>query len=184
MSAVGGWEAIDALAVGVGPGSFTGVRVGVATARGVASATGLPLSGVCTLDALAAGIAERSAGDRDVLAILDARRGEVFASLVSAAGVGIWGPWVGSPAELAAKLERDGKAALAGGSGALRFRRELEEGGVEILGDDDPAHRVAARHICAIAAGRGLKGEPPEPIYLRAPDAERWRERDNPKKAG
>ena len=46
--------------------------------------------------------------------------------------------------------------------------------------DDDPVHRVAARHVCAVAAEAAGAGEPLAPIYLRVPDAERWRERDNP----
>ncbi len=67
-----GWEALDRLAVGVGPGSFTGLRIGIATARALAQARGLPMVGVSTLEALA-----RGAGDAPlVLAALDARRGE------------------------------------------------------------------------------------------------------------
>lgn len=174
-AAAGGWEAVDEVAVGVGPGSFTGLRIGIATARALAAGLGLPASGVCTLDAIGRGLGERSAG-APALAVLDARRGEVFAALYSAAGERIWGPLVEAPGELAKRLAELPGAPLAAGSGALRFRDEL---GVETPADDDPVHRVAARHICALAVddGAGIPGVP-TPVYLRAPDAERWRERD------
>jgi hypothetical protein len=73
---------------------------------------------------------------------------------------------------------------LAAGSGAVRFRGELEDRGAEVPVDEDPVHRVAARHLCAIAAEAAGGGEALAPIYLRAPDAERWRERDNPPEKG
>jgi tRNA A37 threonylcarbamoyladenosine modification protein TsaB len=80
-------------------------------------------------------------------------------------------------AERVAELEQPPPAA---GSGAVRFRQELTRVGVRIADDADPVHRVAARHICAIAAERwDGKAVPLEPIYLRPPDAERWRERDS-----
>jgi tRNA threonylcarbamoyladenosine biosynthesis protein TsaB len=181
--AAGGWEAVEGIAVGLGPGSFTGLRIGIATAQALAASTGLPLNGVGTLDAVALGLAEKYGTERDRLAVLDARRGEAFASRHSAAGP-VWGPWVGSPAELGSLLSEQPDAPLAAGSGALRFRNELVDRGVEVPPDDDPVHRVAARHLCALAAA----GEPADgalaPIYLRPPDAERWRERDNPQKTG
>jgi tRNA threonylcarbamoyladenosine biosynthesis protein TsaB len=177
-AAAGGWEAVDLLAVGLGPGSFTGLRVGIATARGLGVSLGLPAQGVCTLDAVAAGIGEAGAeGER--LAVLDGWRGEVFAALYSSAGERVWEPAVYRPEELAervAKLERPPSVA---GSGAVRFRHELARDGVQIPDDSDPVHRVAGRHVCALAAAAG--GEDRDglaPIYLRPPDAERWRERD------
>jgi hypothetical protein len=70
-----------------------------------------------------------------------------------------------------------------GGSGAIRFRDELEgAGGIRIPDDADPVHRVAARHVCALAAA-GEGSEALVPIYLRPPDAERWRERDSVQRA-
>jgi tRNA threonylcarbamoyladenosine biosynthesis protein TsaB len=136
---------------------------------------------VGTLDALAHGLAE-AAGGRSRLAVLDARRGEAFAAAYSASGERLWGPWVGSPAELGERLSELSDTPLVAGSGALRFRGELEERGAELPDDQDPVHRVAARHVCAVAAAGD--GETPAPIYLRAPDAERWRERDNPQEKG
>jgi tRNA threonylcarbamoyladenosine biosynthesis protein TsaB len=122
------------------------------------------------------------AGGRSRLAVIDARRGEAFAAAYAASGERLWGPWVGSPAELGERLSPLDEAPLAAGSGAVRFRGELEERGAEVPGDEDPVHRVAARHVCAVADAGG--GEALAPIYLRAPDAERWRERDNPPEKG
>lgn len=178
--AAGGWQAVGRIAVGVGPGSFTGLRVGIATARALGLSRGLPLSGVGTLDALARGLGE-AAGRRRCLAVLDARRGEVTAAVYSAEGEQLWGPWLGGPDELATRIPVLPEAALCGGSGAVRFRQQLTSRAVEIPDDADPVHRVAARHICALAAvgtGEDESGSV-APIYLRPPDAERWRERDS-----
>jgi tRNA threonylcarbamoyladenosine biosynthesis protein TsaB len=175
--AAGGWSAVERIAVGVGPGSFTGLRVGIASARALGASAGLPLAGVGTLDALARGLAV-AAGGRGGVAVLDARRGEAFAAAYAPSGERLWGPWVGSPAELGERLSELPVTPLAAGSGAVRFRGELEDRGAEVPADEDPVHRVAARHVCAIAAAGD--GEALAPIYLRAPDAERWRERDNP----
>lgn len=184
--AAGGWERVDLLAVGVGPGSFTGLRVGIATAKALAMSRGLPARGVGTLRALGRALGERVSGERRCLAVLDARRGEVAAAVYSAAGEQLWGPWLGAPEELAARVSDLREAALCCGSGAVRFRQQLTSRAVEIPDDADPVHRVAARHICALAAE--LPEEDDEsasiaPIYLRPPDAQRWRERDSLKAA-
>jgi len=179
-AAAGGWEAVGRIAVGVGPGSFTGLRVGIATARALALSRGLALSGVGTLEALAAGLAEAAAG-RPCLTVLDARRGEVAAALYAAGGERLWGPELSAPDALAERLAELPETALCGGSGAVRFRQQLSDRAVEIPDDADPVHRVAARHICALAAAGGGADESASvaPIYLRPPDAERWRERDS-----
>jgi len=195
--AAGGWSAVERLAVGRGPGSFVGIRIGIATARGLAASTGLPLSGVCTLDALGRALAEtltsgallppgegeRTTGATDAaLAVLDARRGEVFAALFSADGGRLWEPLVAAPEALAERLAELPIPPLAGGSGAVRFRQELASRGALVPGDSDPVHRVAARHVCALAADAVEAGL--EPIYLRPPDAQRWRERHDSKRRG
>lgn len=177
--AAGGWEAVDAIAVGLGPGSFTGVRISIATALGLAASTGLPARGVCTLDALGRAMGELADSGRERLAVLDARRGQVFAALYSAGGERLWEPLVASPDELAARVAELPSPPLGAGSGAVRFRDELANRGVEVPDDANPVHRVAARHICALAAAEpGGGGDSLDPIYLRPPDAERWRERD------
>ncbi len=175
--AAGGWPAVDLIAVGLGPGSFTGLRIGIATARGLASALGLAATGVCTLDAIARGM---EAGEGERLVVEDARRGELFAALYDEAGARIWDPFVARPEELLERVEALAQPPRAAGSGAVRFRHDLARYGVQIADDADPVHRVAARHICALAAAGGTaEAGPLDPIYLRPPDAERWRERDS-----
>jgi tRNA threonylcarbamoyl adenosine modification protein YeaZ len=175
--ACGGWEQVGRIAVGRGPGSFVGIRIGLATARGLSASTGLPTAGVCTLDALGRAIGEG-------LALLDARRGEVFAALYSSTGERLWEPLVASPQALAERLDELPAPPLAAGPGAIRFRHELASRDVDIPDDADPVHRVSARHVCALAEAAGSgDGDPLDPIYLRPPDAQRWRERDTSQRA-
>lgn len=179
VDAAGGWGAIRLIGVGVGPGLFTGLRIGVATARALAQGLEKPIAAVCSLDALARGLRARpGAGDRWLLAAVDARRGEAFAALYGPGDEAGWGPVVAAPAELVARLDAAGAPPLAAGSGSLRFRAELEAAGAEVLPDAEPEHRIAARHVCALAAESGPADLATiEPIYLRRPDAELWRER-------
>jgi tRNA threonylcarbamoyladenosine biosynthesis protein TsaB len=180
VAAAGGWDSIGLVAVGLGPGSFVGIRIGIATARGLAASAGLPVAGVCTLDALGRALGEVAAPEGSRLAVLDARRGEAFAALYSADGVRLWEPFVAAPAELGERLAGLPRPPLAAGSGAVRFRDELASRGVEVPGDADPLHRVAARHLCALARRDGNPDVSRlEPIYLRPPDAQRWRERND-----
>lgn len=155
------WDDVDRLAVGVGPGGFTGLRIGVSTARALAQARELPLVGVGSLHALGAGRA-------DVAAVLDARRGEIFAA-VWREGELVLRPAALPPEALAAQLA---PGVLAVGDGAVRYRAELERAGAGVAPDDDPAHRVSAGEICRLgalappaAAGTLL------PDYRRLPDA-------------
>jgi tRNA threonylcarbamoyladenosine biosynthesis protein TsaB len=183
-AAAGGWNAVDLLGVGLGPGTFTGVRIGIATARGLGVSLGLPARGVCTLDALARGMQEAE-GDGSALAVLDGWRGEVFAALYAPDGKRVWEPAVYLPEELARKVSELEETPVVAGSGAVRFRQELARDGVRIADDSDPVHRVAARHVCALAAAAADEEDRDglAPIYLRPPDAERWRERDAFQKA-
>jgi tRNA threonylcarbamoyladenosine biosynthesis protein TsaB len=187
VGAAGGWQAIDLVAVGIGPGTFTGLRIGVATARALAQARGLGICGISSLAALAAGIAEspRARAGAPVLPVIDARRGEVFAALYSADGEELWPPLVAAPQELARRLSELDVQPLAAGDGSLRFRQALEAGGAIVLDQADQAHEVSARHVCRLAAG--AEPGPPEdvkPLYLRRPDAELWRERDRGRNQG
>jgi tRNA threonylcarbamoyladenosine biosynthesis protein TsaB len=160
--------AVGRIAVGVGPGSFTGLRIGIATARGLAQATAAELVGVSSLRALAAGVAEAG---RPVAAVVDARRGEVFA-----------GAWMGetevmetaalSPEACAQALADLAQSPVALGDGAVRFRNDLQPAGVEIPPDDDPLHRIAARHVCRLGVTAHPAGiDAVVPDYRRAPDA-------------
>lgn len=183
--AAGGWAKVDRLAVGRGPGSFTGLRIAVATAKGLRAALGLTTVGVGTLDALAAALGEGAGRGRERLAVLDARRGEVFFALHGADGGAVWPPSVGSPADLRARVQSRAVAAVAAGSGAVRFRQELVGGGLEIPEDSDPVHRVSARHLCELATGiAATAADSLDPIYIRPPDADRWRERDTRERTG
>jgi tRNA threonylcarbamoyladenosine biosynthesis protein TsaB len=164
------WADLDAIAVGVGPGTFTGLRIGVATARALATANRLGLRQVSSLAALAAGI-EAEAPAAPVLPLIDAKRGEVFAALY-AHGREVWAPYAARPEELAERVRRAGLMPLAAGDGSLRFRGVLEPAGIEVALDDSGAHVVRALHVCRLAAG--APDDHPEavlPEYLRAPDA-------------
>lgn len=171
VAEAGGWDAIGLVAVGIGPGSFTGVRIGVATARALAQARGLPVAGVTTTAALLAGIEPAEHGR---LAVVDARRGEVFAACDLGSGPGA--PVVDDPTDLPASLGLGTLTGLvAGGDGALRFRAEIEAAGAAVPPDADPAHRLSAGWVCELAAEIEPAGpESIRPLYLRRPDAERW----------
>lgn len=174
VAAAGGWPAIDLIAAGVGPGTFTGLRIGVATANALGAAQELPLAGVSSLAALARGAEPRE----HVLAIADAKRREVFAARFGPDGEPEWGPWVGAPAELGEQLAGEARSTPAVGEGAVRFRHELEALGAVVPGDADPAHALRGASVCELGRDMGGSGEPLQPVYLRRPDAELWRERD------
>ncbi|HEX5247746.1 MAG TPA: tRNA (adenosine(37)-N6)-threonylcarbamoyltransferase complex dimerization subunit type 1 TsaB [Gaiellaceae bacterium] len=144
---------LDALAVGIGPGSFTGVRIGLATARGLALALDLQGAGVSTLAALAAGAP-------GAIPVVDARRSEVFA-LVD-----------GEPSVLAPADVTIEPGTVLVGDGARRYRALFEAGGAVIPPDEDERHIPRARFHAALAGELGPVDEI-EPLYLRVPDAER-----------
>jgi tRNA threonylcarbamoyladenosine biosynthesis protein TsaB len=168
-----GWGDVERLAVGVGPGSFTGLRIGVATARALAQASGLELVGVSTLEALARGAGDGAASEpRPVLAVLDARRGEAFA----AAWLGaerLLAPAALAPDALAAAVAALPAPPLAAGDGAVRFRERLEAIGADVPPDDAAVHRVSAREHLRLAVGAPAGGlDQTLPEYLRVPDAQ------------
>ena len=142
---------LDALAVGIGPGSFTGVRVGLATARGLALALELPVAGVSTLAALAAGAPGATP-------VIDARRREVFVLN-------------GEPRVLAPAQVEVAPGTLCVGNGAVRYRAVLEAAGAEIPPDGDERHLPRARFHAQLARDFG-PAQAVEPLYLRLPDAD------------
>jgi tRNA threonylcarbamoyladenosine biosynthesis protein TsaB len=177
VEAAGGWSRVDRIAVGIGPGSFTGLRIGIATARALAQAQDLPLAPVGSLSALARGISEDADAELS-LPVFDARRSEAFAALFDG-DEELWPSFVAPPDELAGRVAELDRASLAAGDGALRFAAELEAAGATVAPPDDPVHRVAARHVCAVGeAAAEAPTDQIQPLYLRPPDAKRWRERD------
>jgi tRNA threonylcarbamoyladenosine biosynthesis protein TsaB len=183
-----GWDDLDRIAAGVGPGTFTGLRIGIATARALARARGMPLVGVSTLQSLAlAGPRSRTSPRRAdaapigldvVLAVLDARRGEVFAASwrmdeAEDFESALVRPRAFAPEALAELVAPLGPTTLAIGDGAVAFREILGRSGSFIPDDDSPLHRVTATNHCRL--GGRLPGSSPDevrPDYLRAPDAE------------
>jgi len=154
---------LTAVAVGVGPGPYTGLRVGVVTARVLGAVLGLPVHGVCSLDLIAAAASPQRAQGREFLVATDARRKEVYWARYDAAGGRLEGPLVGSAASIPGAAE----LAVAGTGGQL-----YPQAFGEVIGPAYPD----ARMLCAIVAGR-LSGRTspsllaPEPLYLRRPDA-------------
>lgn len=183
-----GWSDIDRIAVGRGPGTFTGLRIGIATARALARSLERPLVGVSTLQSLALNFTRWEAGSSIphlpdvVVAALDARRGEAFAAAwrietdvgsTSRLGERLLAPVAIAPEELGKQLLRLGRSPLVLGEGAIEFQGILERMGALIPRDAPELHRVTAINHCRLAAG--LEGAAPDdirPDYLRLPDAE------------
>ncbi|GKX32997.1 MAG: tRNA (adenosine(37)-N6)-threonylcarbamoyltransferase complex dimerization subunit type 1 TsaB [Rhizobiaceae bacterium MnEN-MB40S] len=157
------YDSVDRLCVCVGPGSFTGIRVGVAAMRGMALSLDLPLVGVAALEALAAEVGD----ERAVLAVLDARRGEVYAQLFPSGGTPSEARAM-SPEEAMA-LAVDNSAVLVGsGAEIMAGQSGFDMSGLTI------AKTVATPDIETIArlgAQRAPDAAPPGPLYLRSPDA-------------
>jgi tRNA threonylcarbamoyl adenosine modification protein YeaZ len=151
-----GHRDLTAIAVGTGPGPYTGLRAGLVTAAVLASALSIPADGICSLDVIAAAAA---AGQTEFLVATDARRREVYWARYNGNADRLAGPFVGKPAELPAGLP-------VAGQGAVLYP--------ELAAEPLPPSFPAAADLARLAAARILAGLPPrstEPLYLRRPDA-------------
>jgi len=190
-----GWSALERIAVGLGPGPFTGLRVGVATARGLSQSLEIELVGVSSPRALAEPALRSEPGARSsdpsgcpdrVLAVLDARRGEAFAAAYQMTDRGsieeLVPPRALKPDDLGG-IVAQAETRLGGehgglwraiGDGAIRFRGQLEAAGVAVAPDDSPLHLLSAEAICNLGAGAvaAVASEAIVPDYRRRPDAE------------
>ncbi len=144
-------SALTGIAVGVGPGPFTGLRVGLMTARALGDALSIPVSGVCTLDIIARAV---SCAEPFVVAT-DARRREVYWARYSAAGVRVDGPHVSKPAD----VEWRGRSF---GAGAAMYPDAF---------DAHEPHLPDAGVLASLVASGAVEVLPPDPLYLRRPDA-------------
>jgi tRNA threonylcarbamoyladenosine biosynthesis protein TsaB len=185
-----GWDEVQRIVVGVGPGRFTGLRVGIATARGLAQSLGAELVGVSSLHALALPATRDdgpegvgAAGPVPTIAAIDARRGEVFAGAYARGGDVVFARPL-RPAqleEIVEELERlggpVGERWRAVGDGALLYAEQLARGGVEVVAPESPLHRIDGRAVCELGAlvapaGRGQAALAKVlPDYRRSPDA-------------
>jgi tRNA threonylcarbamoyladenosine biosynthesis protein TsaB len=147
---------LTALAVGTGPGPFTGLRVGLVTARTLAHVLEIPVYGVCTLDVLAVEAVDTGAVIGEFVVATDARRKEVYLASYDEEGHRLAGPVVDRPAVLATEAQVVGEGAL-------------------LYPDSFPTavgpRRPAAGWLARTVAGERAELTDPEPLYLRRPDA-------------
>lgn len=166
-------DEISVVAVDIGPGLFTGMRVGLASGKAISQALRVPMIGISSLDLLA--FPSRHT-DKVVVPVIDARKGEVFYAMYKQVPGGIQqiaDPAVGPVDELVADLMARNQDVLCVGDGARRYRAEIVDGyHCEIGGDDHPS----ASPLVQLAHARALREDwvnarEIEPMYLRAPDA-------------
>jgi tRNA threonylcarbamoyladenosine biosynthesis protein TsaB len=162
-----GFGDLDRLAVTVGPGSFTGLRIGLAAARGLALATGLPLVGVTTLEALAAATDPALRRDRVTVALIDSRRGDMFAQPFGADAAPLSQPAAADPSALDALLPA-GPLLLAGDAAPAALEVLARAGRDVVLASDSAMPDPVA--VARLAAARPLPDGPVAALYLRAPD--------------
>ena len=179
-----GLDEVSVVAVDVGPGLFTGLRVGVATAKAMAQALRVPMIGLSSLDLLAFTFQH---SDGLIATVVDARRGEVFAALYRPVPGGVQrvaAPRVCAPGELASELMAMNEDCLMVGDGALRYSGVFDDARYLQIADSSFAHPSPAA-LVQLAQARALREEfvqpsELEPLYLRKADAEiNWERRES-----
>jgi tRNA threonylcarbamoyladenosine biosynthesis protein TsaB len=164
------FTALALIAVTTGPGSFTGIRVGLAAARGLALASGLPILGVTAFEVLLAAVKPAERDGRMVVAAIDSRRGDLFIQGFAADGTPLGDPVAATPEALAGAVP-PGRLLLAG-DGAARAATALQASGRDTV-TASAAGPPDAAAVAAVALARWRPGELPPtplPLYLRAPD--------------
>ena len=159
---------LDRIGVVVGPGGFTGIRVGLSFARGLAIGTGLETVAVNSLAALAENL-DSAAPETLIAPVIDARRGQLYAALYQGGGIERLAPFVATPEEVSAQLEKiagEQPVLLVVGSGAPQIARYKQDWMVA-----DASTQINAKHVARLAAAAPSPDGPPRPLYLRAPDA-------------
>lgn len=161
---------LGSIAVGLGPGPFTGLRVGIMTAKAMAQALDVPVYGECSLDLIAP---NSTAYDYDedvehhLVRMSDARRKQIYWAEYSFEGARLHGPDLGTPADLADRLR--GRVPFLAGAGALLYRDQFE--GFHIIeGDPYPSAAELFQRV-SLRAYQGKTGDDLTPLYLRRPDA-------------
>lgn len=168
------YAALDAVAVTVGPGGFTGVRIGLATARGLALAWAKPLLGISNFEAVAATVAEDERRDRSVAVLLDAKRTDLYVQAFDDALTPLGQPASVLPRDLAGHLP-EGPLVLAGDAVEQGLEGLAAIRGAALTVSSAP-RQVDAGRLAELAAGRSLPAPgaaAPMPLYLRAPDVSR-----------
>ena len=154
---------IDRVAVTRGPGTFTGLRIGLATARGLALAAGLPCFGVTTLEAIAEALPPEERIGRNVLVALDSRRADLFVQLFDETLAPLGPPTAVAAGNVAALLP-PGEVVVLGDAA-----QDVLDAGITAGSSDAPGQPDAA-FVAAVAARKHPDEAPPMPLYLRAPD--------------
>ena len=174
-------RSLDLIVTGTGPGTFSGLRVGIATARALAQALKVPLLGASSLAALAAAAAGSAAAETlAIMPVIDARRGQVFAQIYRKNEDGVEPAsdvFCKSPAELIARVAEDAPGTMALGNGVVAYYDLFSQGGFRLPEAGSRLHRVrAACHIPAGGARREYDSAAVlavRPAYVRKPDADK-----------
>jgi tRNA threonylcarbamoyladenosine biosynthesis protein TsaB len=168
-----GFAALDRIASTTGPGSFTGLRVGLSAARGIALAANKPVVGVTTLTAYAAPVVSQNA-EQPVISAIDARHDQVYFQVVSGNGASLIRPRVGLIEEALGASSRFGRPHLVGNAAKLLADRWPAQALRPFKVDSQPAPEIAS--VAWLGAAVSPNTAPARPFYLRAPDAQPFRD--------